>query len=110
MRTLTLAFSITQNRFAGRLRKGATALLIAGALFLLVQSQSRAADLGAEIYLGSAQTGYTDVTAYVQVDGEGNDWVVGWDGLAPFEIVVDLSGGHVLDPTGKVIGVCEPAE
>lgn len=110
MRTLTFAFRNTRSGLAGRLHTGVSALLIAATLLLLVQSRSKAAVAGAEIYLGSAQTGYTDVTAYIAVDSDGNDWVVGWHGLAPFEIVVDLSDGHVIDPTGKVIGVCVPAE
>ena len=99
----------TLSTTSTRARSGIfTSALLAAVLFCGVQSRATCSTItGEEVLLGSALTGYVDVTSYLQVYAYGNVWVVGYDSLPNFEITVDAAGGHVADPTtGIIIGIC----
>ncbi len=96
-------FTLKTTRSAWRHAILLALLLTAGIPFASVKARGEHAQFA--VYLGSAGTGYVNVTAYIVEDQYGNVWVDGYDNEPDFEIVLSVNDGQVLDPYGNQKGI-----
>jgi hypothetical protein len=104
MNRVTTLITNMRSRLS-RNRAGVLATLLLAGL-LMVSAPGKAMSYGEEIYLGSASTGYVDVTSYVLYQYDGTTWVAGYNNEPTFQIVVDAVDGTVYDPFNNPIGIC----